>query len=435
MTLLLKILMILSQMLLVMSGLITPSLDEMISNLDRLNSDGYNLPVLIGGATTSKAHTAIKMAPNYEKGVVVHVPDASLVVGVCRELLNEETSHKYIDTLKDDQASTIKRYKNSKKINFVDIDEARSKKFKLNEKNILNKTKNFNLNEWIFDINSLREYIDWSPFFWAWEIKGNFPKLLKSPKYSKQVKELFDDANKMLDILSKEKNINIKGLSQNWKCYSQNESVILVDYNKGEKVEEFNFLRQQVKKSKLKEIYYSLSDFISPNLNSEDVIGAFVVTAGQEIEDFASKFEKSGDDYSSILIKALADRLAEASAELLHEKMRKDNGSNEDYSNDELIKEKYAGIRPAHGYPACPDHSEKDKIWRLLDVENKLNVSLTENYAIYPPSSISGLYFYNLDAKYFSVGKINDDQFKHYAENSNIDIKKLKSILQNNLDS
>ena len=177
-----------------------------------------------------------------------------------------------------------------------------------------------------------------------------------------------------------------------------------------------------------------MSDFISPNLNSEDVIGAFVVTAGQEIEDFASKFEKSGDDYSSILIKALADRLAEASAELLHEKMRKDNGSNEDYSNDELIKEKYAGIRPAHGYPACPDHSEKDKIWRLLDVENKLNVSLTENYAIYPPSSISGLYFYNLDAKYFSVGKINDDQFKHYAENSNIDIKKLKSILQNNLD-
>ena len=159
-----------------MSGLITPSLDEMISNLNRLNSDGYNLPVLIGGATTSKAHTAIKMAPNYEKGVVVHVPDASLVVGVCRELLNEETSHKYIDTLKDDQASTIKRYKNSKKINFVDIDEARSKKFKLNEKNILNMTKNFNVNEWIFDINSLREYIDWSPFFWAWEIKGNFPK-------------------------------------------------------------------------------------------------------------------------------------------------------------------------------------------------------------------------------------------------------------------
>ena len=417
-----------------MSGLITPSLDEMISNLNRLNSDGYNLPVLIGGATTSKAHTAIKMAPNYEKGVVVHVPDASLVVGVCRELLNEETSHKYIDTLKDDQASTIKRYKNSKKINFVDIDEARSKKFKLNEKNILNMTKNFNVNEWIFDINSLREYIDWSPFFWAWEIKGNFPKLLKSPKYSKQVKELFDDANKMLDILSKEENIKIRGLSKNWKCYSQNESVILVDHNKGEKVEEFNFLRQQVKKSKLKEIYYSLSDFISPNLNSEDVIGAFVVTAGQEIEDFASKFEKSGDDYSSILIKALADRLAEASAELLHEKMRKDNGSNEDYSNDELIKEKYAGIRPAHGYPACPDHSEKDKIWRLLDVENKLNVSLTENYAIYPPSSISGLYFYNLDAKYFSVGKINDDQFKHYAENSNIDIKKLKSILQNNLD-
>ena len=187
-----------------MSGLITPSLDEMISNLDKLNSDGYNLPVLIGGATTSKAHTAIKMAPNYEKGVVVHVPDASLVVGVCRELLNEKTSHKYIDNLKDDQASTIKRYKNSKKINFVDIEEARSKKFKLNEKNILNMTKNFNVNEWTFDINSLRGYIDWSPFFWAWEIKGNFPKLLKSPKYSKQVKELFDDANKMLDILSKE---------------------------------------------------------------------------------------------------------------------------------------------------------------------------------------------------------------------------------------
>ena len=406
-----------------MSGLITPSLDEMISNLDKLNSDGYNLPVLIGGATTSKAHTAIKMAPNYEKGVVVHVPDASLVVGVCRELLNEETSHKYIDNLKDDQASTMKRYKNSKKINFVDIEEARSKKFKLNENNILNMTKNFNVNEWTFDINSLREYIDWSPFFWAWEIKGNFPKLLKSPRYSKQVKELFDDANKMLDILSNEKNINIRGLSQNWRAYSQDESVILVDYNTTKKVEEFNFLRQQVKKSKLKEIYYSLSDFISPNLNSEDVIGAFVVTAGQEIEDFASKFEKSGDDYSSILIKALADRLAEASAELLHEKMRKDNGSNEDYSNDELIKEKYSGIRPAHGYPACPDHSEKDKIWRLLDVENKLNVSLTENYAIYPPSSISGLYFYNLDAKYFSVGKINNDQFKHYAENSNISIK------------
>ncbi len=417
-----------------MSGLITPSLDEMIDNIQRFSRDGFNMPILIGGATTSKAHTAIKIAPSYSDGVVVHVPDASLVVGVCRDLLNEKTSKKYICDIKRDQAKTVDRYKKSKDIDFITIEEARKNRFLIKNENILNESKNFKLKNWTFDINTLRDYIDWSPFFWAWEIKGSYPKILKSTKYSKQAKELFDDANKMLDRISKEKSIKIKGISRNWLAYSENESVFLIDYNSKKIISEVNFLRQQVKKQVSNPIYYCLADFISPNIKDNDIIGAFVVTSGEEIEDFAKKYEDSGDDYSSIMIKALADRLAEAAAEFLHEKMRKDNGSDETYSNDELIKEIYPGIRPAHGYPACPDHSCKEMIWSLLKVKSNLNVSLTENYAIYPPSSISGLYFYNKEAKYFSVGKINEQQFEIYSDKSDIDIKKLRSILQNNLD-
>ena len=417
-----------------MSGLITPSLDEMITNIDTIKSKNYDLPILIGGATTSKAHTAIKMAPHYSNGVVVHVPDASLVVGVCRELLNIKTKKEFICKIKNEQSDTIKRYNSSKEIPFLSLLESREKKFNLNYKDIVNKTKNFKLNEWKFRTEDLIKYIDWSPFFWAWEIKSSYPKVLNHSKYGKQAKELYKDANNLLDIIIKNNIFSIKGISKNWNAYSQDESIYLLNENSYSVEHRLDFLRQQVKKETENPSYYCLSDFISNSKESKDVVGAFVVTAGIEVDEFAKNYENEGDDYSSIIIKALGDRLAEAAAEYLHEKMRKDNGSEENFDNDELIRELYPGIRPAHGYPACPDHSTKEVLWKILNVEDKLNVSLTENYAIYPASSISGLYFYNKEARYFSVGKINDDQFDKYSSNSNIDVKKLKSILQNNLD-
>ena len=416
-----------------MSGLITPSLDEMISNIREFKNHSITSPILIGGATTSKAHTAIKIAPHYDDNVVVHVADASLVVGVCRSLLNEKDSKSYIDNIKIDQLETIKKFNSNKKTDFVSMKFARDNKPNIDFNKTINKTRNFKIQEWNFNIKDLVSFIDWSPFFWTWEIKGVYPKILKNEKYGKQAKELFNDANKMLEEMIKNNILSVKGLSKNWNAYSKNESIFILNQNQ-EEIVELNFLRQQVKKENSKPSYYCLADFISPSIKDKDVLGAFVVSAGKEVDEYALNYENEGDDYSSILIKAIGDRLAEAAAEYLHQIMRIDNGDKNKYSLDELIKEKYNGIRPAHGYPACPDHSEKLKLWEILGVEEKINVSLTENYALNPASSICGLYFYNSAARYFNVGKINKEQFDLYSKKVELESERLLSILQNNYE-
>ena len=388
---------------------------------------------MIGGATTSKAHTSIKIAPEYKSDVVSHVADASLVVGVCRELLNKEKSKKYKKDLIKEQKDYAKKYKKDKNIKFVSLEEARKNRFKTEFSLIDNKMQDFNLNIWNFDLKEIVDFFDWSPFFWVWGLKGVYPKIFSNKKYGDQAQSLFNDAQIMLKTILAENACKPRGISQIWNALSIDESIEIYDKGFSNKLETFYFLRQQVKKEATEENYYSLSDFISQNQSDKDILGAFVVSSGYEVEEYAEKFNKKGDEYRTIMIKALADRIAEASAEYLHKEIRVKNGDKTQLSIEQLIKEKYKGSRPAHGYPSCPDHSEKTKVWNLLDVEKNIGVSLTENFALNPPSSICGLYFFHPDSKYFNLGKINLEQFNLYCETKNYSKDKLKSLLQGNL--
>ena len=415
-----------------LSGLITPSLDEMITNVSEFEKNGINIPVLIGGATTSKAHTALKIAPKYPNEVVVHVPDASLVVGVCKDLLSPKNNTEFKDNIKKSQVEFASNYNKNKKIKFLSLDEARNNKLKINFKKINNKINDYSEKKWEFDINEIIQYIDWSPFFWTWELKGVYPNIFRNKKYGTQAKELFIDAEKILKRMISEKVLSLKGLSKIWNAYSIDEDIVLIDKN-GIEIETLNFLRQQADKSTKNSKYYCLSDFVSDKKSDDDILGAFAVTAGKEVEEYASSFELKGDDYSSIMIKAIGDRLAEACSEFLHYKIRILNGESEDFNLKSLIKEEYSGIRPAHGYPSIPDHSEKSKIWSLLEVEKNIGASLTENFALNPPSSICGLYFFNPEARYFNLGKINNSQFEIYTNKKGYNIERMRSLLQNNL--
>ena len=415
-----------------LSGLITPSLDEMIHNVKEFSQNGITTPVLIGGATTSKAHTAIKIAPSYASDVVVHVPDASLVVGVCRDLLNKEESKSYKEKIKKDQIEFSVKYKKNKKVSLLTLDEARRNKPVINFKNLNNKVDDFSLNNWEFDVREVVKYIDWSPFFWTWELKGVYPNIFRNKKYGTQAKELFDDAEKILKILIKDNILRLKGLSKIWNAYSLGEDVVLVD-QKDEEIDKLIFLRQQVNKNSENSKYYCMADFISDKKADKDIVGSFVVTAGNEVDSFALEYEKNGDDYSSIIVKAIGDRLAEACAEFLHREIRIKNGETEDFNIKALIKESYPGIRPAHGYPSVPDHSEKSKIWELLEVEKNIGVSLTENFALTPPSSVCGLYFFNPESRYFNLGKISNSQFEEYSLKKSYNTDRMRSLLQNNL--
>ncbi len=416
-----------------LSGLITPSLDEMTNNVIEFGKNNLNVPVLIGGATTSRAHTAIKIAPNYKRDVVVYVPDASLVVGVCRKLLNKKESNKYKQSIVKEQKDFAKKYKKDKNINFISLEEARQKRFKPDFSLIKNQIENFNLQIWNFDIEEIINYIDWSPFFWVWDFKGVYPGIFKNKKYGEQARTLFEDANEVLIKLVSDNILKPKGLSQIWNAVSFNECIDIYDEGFKNKLESLYFFRQQVKQDKKNQTYLSSSDFISPNKADKDILGGFIVTSGHEVDEYAATFKEQGDDYTSIIIKALGDRIVEASSEYLHKQIRIENGEDESFSLNGLIKEKYKGSRPAHGYPSCPDHSEKNKLWNLLEVEKNIDVSLTENFALNPASSICGLYFFHPQSKYFNLGKINRDQFEEYCDKKEYSRDKLRSILQNNL--
>lgn len=420
-----------------LSGLITPSLDEMIYNASEMERQGFNTPLLIGGATTSKAHTAIKIAPEYS-GVVSHVQDASLVVNVCNDLLNPEKYEKVANELQEKHEELRKLYSSTQqKTNYLSIEEARSKGFKSDWDNIaIDVPDKLETQVVEVPVEEIIPYIDWSPLFWVWELKGVYPKILDHKEYGKQAKSIFDDANALLDQIVKEKRFRPRAVLSFWPANSDGDDInIYSDSSRKEVVSKFHTLRQQKDKGK-NETYLALSDFVAPKESrTEDYIGGFVVTAGEEVEEFSESFKEKHDDYSAIMVQALGDRIAEALAEMMHKRARNiwGYGKVENLSPEDLIREKYRGIRPAPGYPACPDHTEKENLWKLLDVKDKIGVTLTENYAIYPPSSVAGLYFGHPESKYFHVGQIGKDQVEEYSKRKGISVSEAEKWLRPNL--
>jgi 5-methyltetrahydrofolate--homocysteine methyltransferase len=374
----------------------------MIFDLQVFEKEGLKIPVLIGGATTSKVHTAVKLDPHYS-GVVAQVADASLVVEVCNKLLSPNTRAAFAEESKKRNKSMREDYlKNAEANESVSLEEARSKKFKSDwaQVDVLSPERK-GVFEVPLSIEKLVEFIDWGPFFWAWELKGSFPQILKSPKYGEEAQKLYDDAQELLKRMIKENRVQPKALVGVFPAHAQDENVFVTHETFKDPL---HFDRQTRKKVVNNDIYYSLADFIAPKeANRNDHLGMFVVTAGEYIDVMAKEFEKNHDDYNSILVKAVGDRLAEASAEYTHKWMRENFGIKENLTKEDLVQEKYRGIRPAPGYPACPDHSEKAKMWKLLRADERIGVTLTENFAMNPPASVSGYYFMHPDSKYFAV--------------------------------
>ena len=422
-----------------LSGLITPSLDEMVFLAKELNRLKLNIPLLIGGATTSKAHTAVKIFPEINSPVV-HVNDASRAVGVASNLISKDLKEDYWNGIKKDYTEFRQRFLNKKsEKRYVDYDVAQRNKLKINfEEEKPFKPKELGVQ--IIDDISLEElvpYIDWSPFFNSWGLHGKYPDIFNYELTGKQAKELFDDGQKMLNKILKEKSLTAKAIFGLFPANSVGDDIEVYSSDKSKILTKFLTLRQQLKK-KEGEPNIALSDFIAPKESEiEDYIGCFCVSTGFGSDELAKEYEDKIDDYSSIMVKALADRLAEAYAEYLHRLVRTKKwgyNQNEKLDNNELIKESYQGIRPAPGYPACPDHLEKTSIWKLLNVEEAIGVKLTESLAMWPASSVSGYYFASNKSKYFGLGNINQDQLVDYAERRNISVEKAQKWLSPNLN-
>ena len=406
-----------------LSGLITPSLDEMVylaKELERLN---VKIPIMIGGATTSRAHTAVKIAPQYSN-TVIHVNDASRAVTVAGNLLNEDTNLNYTSNIRSEYDELREGYLNrSRDKNFLTIEQARTNKLKLVWDNYTPfKPKFIGTKTIEVDLDVLVPYIDWTPFFRTWELFGKYPAILSDEVVGEQATSVFADAQEMLNVILKEKKIAAKGIYGIFPANQVNDDDILIETINHQPLT-FLTLRQQSQKT-AGAPNIALADFIAPkDCGKTDYMGAFCVTTGFGVDEWAAEFEAKFDDYNSIMVKALADRLAEAFAEYLHEKVRKEiwgYASDEVLSPDDLIDEKYKGIRPAPGYPACPDHLEKPTIWKLLNVEQEIGVKLTESMAMWPASSVSGYYFGNPESKYFGLGKIKEDQVIDYSKRRNI---------------
>lgn len=418
-----------------LSGLITPSLDEMIFNAQEMEKRGLKTPLLIGGATTSKMHTAVKIAPHYSQPIV-QVGDASLVVDVCSKLLSDKESENYKKEIKESQAKLVEHFNKGDKKELIPIEKARDKAPQIDWDAIkLEAPDKTGISTWEnIPLDQIVPYIDWSPFFWTWEMKGTYPKILESEKYGKEAKKLFKDASKMLSDIVKNNRFSPRAVWGLWPANREGDDIRLFkDDGRKDTLEVFHCLRQQNQTEEDKPCR-SLADFVAPSGYS-DYCGGFVVTMGPEVESYAKTFEEAGDDYSSIMVKAIGDRLAEALAEMLHKKVR-DNwkfGLKEELTQEDLIKEKYRGVRPAPGYPACPDHTEKEILWRLLDAEKNTGAILTENYAMYPASSVSGLYMQYPDSKYFNLGKIAEDQLIDYAKRKGKTVEEMKRWLSPNL--
>lgn len=419
-----------------LSGLITPSLDEMVYVAKEMERQDFNIPLLIGGATTSKAHTAVKINPTY-KNAVVHVNDASRAVTVVGDLLNEKTSESYVSNLKKEYQEFSEKFtKRGKNKTYLSIEEARANKFSINwEEASISKPNQMGVQMYKqISLKDLLAYIDWRPFFGAWDLHGKFPEILEDEVVGQQATQLYKDAQVMLERIIADRSLQPKAVFGLFEANANEQDDIIVK-KKGKEVVTFRTLRQQLKR-KTGVPNYALADFVAPESSGkQDYMGAFCVAIfGADV--IAESFKKSGDDYNAIMVQAIADRFAEAFAEFLHEKIRTEfwgYAPNEDLSNSELIKEAYKGIRPAPGYPACPDHLEKETIWDLLEVEKIIGVKLTESMAMLPAAAVSGYYFGNEDAKYFGLGKIKEDQVSDYANRKGISLKEAKKWLLPNL--
>ncbi|WP_264566532.1 methionine synthase [Flavobacterium sp. N3904] len=406
-----------------LSGLITPSLDEMVYLAKELDKRGMKIPVMIGGATTSRAHTAVKIAPQYRE-TVIHVNDASRAVTVAGNLLDHNRKIYASDIRADYDAFRETFLNRSRDKNFLTIEQARKNKLQLDWRHF-EPVKPKVIGEQIVevDLDVLVPYIDWTPFFRTWELFGKYPAILTDEVVGEQATSVFADAQAMLEVILKEKKLQAKGIYGIFHANQINDDDIELTDENGKPLQTFLTLRQQSQKTKGAP-NIALADFIAPKESGKvDYMGAFCVTTGFGVDEWAAEFEKDLDDYNSIMVKALADRFAEAFAEYLHEKIRKEiwgYEADEVLSKQALIEEDYKGIRPAPGYPACPDHLEKPTIWKLLNVEAAIGVTLTESMAMWPASSVSGYYFGNPESKYFGLGKIKEDQVIDYAKRRSV---------------
>nr|WP_246856997.1 methionine synthase [Vibrio crassostreae] len=422
-----------------LSGLITPSLDEMVHVAKEMERQGFKLPLLIGGATTSKAHTAVKIEQNYSEPVV-YVNNASRAVGVCTSLLSDELKPAFVEKL-DIDYDRVRDQHNRKKPRTkpVTLERARANKVAIDWDaytppapakpgvHIFND----------FDVATLRQYIDWTPFFMTWSLVGKYPAILKHEEVGEEAKRLFKDANDLLDRVEKEKLLEARGMCAMFPANSVGDDIeVYTDESRTEVLKVLHNLRQQTEKPK--GFNYCLSDYIAPKESGKaDWIGGFAVTGGIGERELADEYKAKGDDYNAIMIQAVADRLAEAFAEYLHKEVRKDiwgYSPDEDLSNDDLIREKYQGIRPAPGYPACPEHTEKGTLWELMDVEKAIDMSLTSSYAMWPGASVSGMYFSHPDARYFAIAQIQQDQVDSYADRKGWDMLEAEKWLGPNIN-
>ncbi|WP_135384589.1 methionine synthase [Vibrio tasmaniensis] len=422
-----------------LSGLITPSLDEMVHVAKEMERQGFKLPLLIGGATTSKAHTAVKIEQNYFEPVV-YVNNASRAVGVCTSLLSNELKPAFVEKL-DIDYDRVRDQHNRKKPRTkpVTLERARANKVAIDWRaytppapakpgvHIFND----------FDVATLRQYIDWTPFFMTWSLVGKYPAILNHEEVGEEAKRLFKDANDLLDRVQKEKLLEARGMCAMFPANSVGDDIeVYTDESRTEVLKVLHNLRQQTEKPK--GFNYCLSDYIAPKDSGKaDWIGGFAVTGGIGERELADEYKANGDDYNAIMIQAVADRLAEAFAEYLHKEVRKDiwgYSPDEDLSNDDLIREKYQGIRPAPGYPACPEHTEKGTLWELMDVEKAIDMSLTTSYAMWPGASVSGMYFSHPDARYFAIAQIQQDQVDSYADRKGWDMLEAEKWLGPNIN-
>jgi 5-methyltetrahydrofolate--homocysteine methyltransferase len=418
-----------------LSGLITPSLDEMAHVAKEMKRQGFTLPLLIGGATTSRAHTSVKIAPGYDQPVV-HVLDASRAVGVVGQLINPQLKPAFVQKNREEQEKLRQQHAAQKDAKpLLTIEEARKRKTPVDWKESDIAKPSFTGSNVLENVplEELVPFIDWSPFFHTWELRGRYPAILDDPK----AKELFDDAQKLLKRIVKEKLFTARAVYGFFPANSVGDDIELyTDESRTKVLTTFHTLRQQMDKP-ADQFNHALADYVAPKASGlKDYLGAFAVTSGHGVDELAKQFDQDHDDYNSIMAKALADRLAEAFAEYLHKKAREEwgFGKGENLSNEDLIREKYRGIRPAAGYPACPDHTEKRILWQLLDVEKKAGIKLTESCAMWPASSVSGLYFAHPESKYFGVGKIGRDQVLDYHLRKQMDLNNVERWLGPYLD-
>jgi len=420
-----------------LSGLITPSLDEMAHVAREMERQGFKLPLLIGGATTSRAHTAVKIAPHYSEPVV-HVLDASRAVPVTTTLLSAEGKPAFVAKHRAEYED-LRKLHGGQRHKLLPLPGARARRTPITLRAEDVPAPTFTGVRVLSDVplGTLREYIDWTPFFHTWELKGVYPRILEHERYGEQARQIFAEGNALLDVIVRDKLLTARGVYGLFPAQAEGDDVALfTDAGCETVLERFHFLRQQTAKTD-SEPMRSLADFVAPRATGlRDHLGAFAVTTGIGLKELGDRFLAGLDDYNAIMAEALADRLAEAFAESLHQRVRNEwgYGHAEDLTKEQLIHEEYRGIRPAAGYPACPDHTEKATLWRLLDVEKNTGMLLTESFAMWPGSSVSGLYFAHPQSRYFTLGKIDRDQVVDYAARKGMSVAEVERWLGPNLN-